>query len=119
MMIKAARIENGVVRDLWMVPSLDAFEGITLVSAPDGVAIGYLYDGSTFTAPEPTAQDTEQKALEIRYLRDIKLTESDWTQMPDISAERKSLWATYRQALRDVPTQSGFPWGVQWPTKPE
>lgn len=118
-MIKAARIENGRVCDLWMVPSLDAFEGITLVSAPNGVAIGHLYDGSTFTAPEPTAADTEKQAFEMRYVRDIKLVESDWTQMPDISAERKSLWATYRQALRDVPAQTGFPWNVQWPTKPE
>ena len=119
MMIKAARIENGRVSDLWMVPSLDAFEGITLVNAPDGVAVGYLYDGSTFTAPEPTEADTAQRAADMRYVRDIKLTASDWTQMPDISTERKSLWATYRQALRDVPLQSGFPWDVQWPTQPE
>jgi hypothetical protein len=31
----------------------------------------------------------------------------------------KVAWATYRQALRDVPSQAGFPWEVQWPTQPE
>jgi len=30
----------------------------------------------------------------------------------------KAVWATYRQALRDVPTQSGFPWEVTYPTQP-
>jgi hypothetical protein len=108
-MIKAAKIENGVVTDLWMVPSLDAFEGITLVSVPNGVAVGYSYDGSTFTAPEPTAADTELRSLEARNARDIELTLSDWTQMPHVPEETKTLWATYRQALRDIPTQAGFP----------
>ncbi len=118
-MIKAARIENGRVCDLWMVPSLDAFEGITLINAPDGVAVGYLYDGSTFTAPEPTAKETELRSLEARQARDIELGLSDWTQLPHVAEETKSLWATYRQALRDIPAQTGFPWNIQWPTKPE
>ena len=118
-MIKATKIENGVVRDLWMVPSLDAFEGITLISVPDGVAVGYLYDGSTFTAPEPTAADTALRSAEARQARDIELGLSDWTQLPHVPEETKSLWATYRQALRDIPAQSGFPWNVQWPTQPE
>lgn len=117
-MIKAARIENGVVCDLWMVPSLDAFEGTTLINAPDGVAVGHLYDGSTFTAPEPTAADTEKEASNVRYVRDIKLRESDWTQMSDIPTETKTLWATYRQALRDITAQAGFPWTITWPDAP-
>lgn len=118
-MIKAAKIENGVVSDLWMVPSLDAFEGITLVSAPDGVAVGHLYDGSTFTAFEPTAADTALRSLEAKQARDIELGLSDWTQLPHVLEETKNIWATYRQALRDIPAQAGFPWNVQWPIKPE
>ena len=31
----------------------------------------------------------------------------------------KGPWAVYRQALRDIPEQPGFPWDVEWPTKPE
>ena len=57
----------------------------------------------------------------VRKERDEKLSQSDWrmikaweTQTP-ISTE----WATYRQALRDVTSQTGFPWEVTWPTQPE
>lgn len=59
------------------------------------------------------------KAQEIRNKRAVLLVESDWTQMPDYKNPNKDAWATYRQALRDVPTQSGFPWDINWPNKPE
>jgi hypothetical protein len=57
----------------------------------------------------------------IRYERNTLLSKSDWTQYPDspLSAEQKTAWVTYRQALRDIPTQSGFPSDITWPTKPE
>jgi hypothetical protein len=45
------------------------------------------------------------------------LKESDWTQVADAPVDQ-SAWADYRQALRDVPQQSGFPQEVVWPTKP-
>lgn len=63
------------------------------------------------------AKDAEQ-AKSMRVTRNAKLAESDWTQLAD-SPENKAAWATYRQALRDIPTQAGFPWEVQWPTQPE
>lgn len=42
---------------------------------------------------------------EVRDKRNRKLKDCDWTQMPDcqLSAEKKAEWATYRQALRDIP----------------
>jgi len=43
---------------------------------------------------------------------------SDWTQLPDVPIAKKQEWATYRQALRDVPTQQGFPFNIEWPTRP-
>lgn len=52
-----------------------------------------------------------------REQRDLLLQQSDWTQVPDAPVNATS-WASYRQALRDVPTQSGFPNSVNWPTKP-
>jgi len=64
-----------------------------------------------------TAKDAEQ-AKSVRTTRDEKLKDSDWTQVADAPVD-KTVWATYRQALRDVPTQSGFPWEVTWPTQPE
>jgi hypothetical protein len=62
------------------------------------------------------AKDAEQ-AKSMRATRNQKLSDSDWTQLAD-SPENKAAWATYRQALRDVPTQAGFPWEVEWPTQP-
>lgn len=47
--------------------------------------------------------------------RNLLLTQSDWTQMPDAPLTNREAWKTYRQALRDVPLQEGFPFNVQWP----
>ena len=54
----------------------------------------------------------------VRLLRNDLLANTDWTQVNDAPVD-KVVWATYRQALRDVPSQSGFPNQVVWPTKPE
>lgn len=59
------------------------------------------------------------EATEVRANRNQLLTECDWTQGKDILDEISLLWATYRQALRDIPSQEGFPWNVTWPEKPE
>ena len=61
-------------------------------------------------------KDAEQ-AKSVRDSRNTKLTDCDWTQIADSTAD-KTAWATYRQALRDVPSQAGFPWTVTWPTQP-
>jgi hypothetical protein len=57
------------------------------------------------------------KAAEIRAERNRLLSASDWTQLADSSAD-KDAWATYRQALRDITDQAGFPWEVTWPEAP-
>jgi len=60
---------------------------------------------------------TEQKAEFIRSERDDLLKQSDWTQVADAPVDAEA-WAAYRQALRDVPQQSGFPGDIEWPTPP-
>lgn len=72
--------------------------------------------GWTISALTQQQQDaaTQQKAAAIRNQRNQKLAECDWTQIADSQVD-KNAWATYRQALRDLPTQSGFPWEVTWP----
>ena len=57
-------------------------------------------------------------AAGVRASRDNKLAECDWTQFDDSPLKAASAWTTYRQALRDIPAQSGFPHTVTWPTKP-
>lgn len=64
----------------------------------------------------------EQYAEKLaREERNNRLITSDWTQLVDspVSAEEKAAWATYRQALRDLTEQEGFPTTITWPTKPE
>jgi hypothetical protein len=54
-------------------------------------------------------------APQVRAQRDTLLAESDAMALADrITAD----WTTYRQALRDVPAQEGFPLSVEWPTQP-
>lgn len=45
---------------------------------------------------------------------------SDWTQIPNgpLTTTQQEAWATYRQELRDIPEQSGYPFSVIWPTPP-
>jgi hypothetical protein len=86
------------------------------VDCPDDIVAGwYTYENNQFSLivlpPIPiTAED-------IRRGRNEKLMESDWTQLSDAPVD-KQVWATYRQALRDIPSQSGFPTDVVWPQKP-
>jgi hypothetical protein len=68
------------------------------------------------TTEEQNAKNAEQ-ATSVRNSRTEKLKDSDWTQLADSIADRTA-WATYRQALRDVPSQAGFPWTITWPTQP-
>jgi hypothetical protein len=82
--------------------------------------------GPVFTDGETTAAEQEaaykarkdaEKAANVRNSRTEMLKDCDWTQLADSTAD-KTAWATYRQALRDVTTQTGFPWTVTWPTQP-
>ena len=59
-------------------------------------------------------------ATSVRAERDQKLTASDWTQMADspLASDKKTEWATYRTSLRDLPSASGFPHTMTWPTEP-
>jgi hypothetical protein len=54
---------------------------------------------------------------QVRAQRDTLLVESDWTQLKDAPVDQVA-WAAYRQALRDIPSQKGFPASVVWPDKP-
>lgn len=60
----------------------------------------------------------DRKAVEVRAERNTKLAATDWTQTVDVPQAIKDSYAPYRQALRDVPTQAGFPWTITWPDAP-
>jgi hypothetical protein len=68
------------------------------------------------TSEEVTSRNDTQ-AAQVRTDRNTKLSASDWTQVADAPVD-KAVWATYRQALRDITAQSGFPWTITWPAQP-
>jgi hypothetical protein len=81
---------------------------------------------ATETEPAQTAAEQEaaykaikdaEQATNVRNQRTEKLKDCDWTQLADSTAD-KTAWATYRQALRDITGQAGFPWTITWPDSP-
>jgi hypothetical protein len=81
-------------------------------------------DGRWFTKYSVADLDDEAKAAKdaeqakaMREQRNQKLKDTDWTQVADAPGD-KAAWATYRQALRDITSQAGFPWTVNWPEQP-
>jgi hypothetical protein len=77
---------------------------------------GNVTSASQHEAAYKAIKDAEQ-ASAVRKSRGDKLADSDWTQVADAPVD-KAVWATYRQALRDITTQEGFPWSVTWPDAP-
>lgn len=69
---------------------------------------------------EMTVEDVPLTAEEARAERNKLLEESDWTQVLDapIDAETREAYRVYRQALRDIPEQEGFPGTITWPEMP-
>jgi len=78
-------------------------------------------DGDIVTAAQQNeaykASIDSTAADAVRATRTTKLTESDWTQLADSTAD-KAAWATYRAELRDLPSAEGFPHSITWPTEP-
>jgi hypothetical protein len=81
-------------------------------------------DGKWFTKYSVADLDDEAKAAKdaeqaksMRDTRNQKLGQTDWTQVADAPVD-KAAWATHRQALRDITSQAGFPWTINWPDQP-
>jgi hypothetical protein len=66
---------------------------------------------------EEVASRDEGQAASVRAERNAKLSASDWTQVADAPVDQAA-WAAYRQALRDITAQAGFPWTIDWPVAP-
>jgi len=63
----------------------------------------------------------ESKAIaDVSSKRNKLLYQTDWTQIPNgpLTVQQQNSWAIYRQQLRDISTQSGYPYNVVWPTPP-
>ena len=81
-----------------------------------------VVSGSISVKPQ-SVQDEELESKQLALLRaqrDNLLNQSDWTQVPDspLSSAKKSEWATYRQALRDLPSTTSDFSNPNWPSQP-
>ena len=99
-----------------LTPYINNANGVTFEDAP-------LRDWTYLTiANGAITIDTVEWASARRAERDLRLVGSDWTQLMDITDAllpgTQAQWATYRQELRDVPAQAGFPENVTWPVEP-
>tara|TARA_B100000945_G_scaffold78377_1_gene60557 strand:+ start:2292 stop:2912 length:621 start_codon:yes stop_codon:yes gene_type:complete len=108
--------------DQWVAPTGTTVVGIGstyFTGSKCNVHSGWKYTTeSGFFNPN---ERTESEYIKIlRERRDILLTESDWTRMDDnqLSSDKKVEWATYRQALRDLPANTADPSNPTFPTKP-
>jgi hypothetical protein len=72
---------------------------------------------TALSATVDEAARDQAAANEVRQRRDALLQASDWSQLEDSPLDHtaRTAWAAYRQALRDVPQQAGFPGAVEWP----
>lgn len=105
---------------------LQAIDGQFVIEGEADDASKMIVDGKIVDKPETIYTEAElnnQVLKSIRATRRNKLTESDWTQFADspLTDTKKAEWATYRQALRDLPQE--YPNAISnddiiWPTKP-
>lgn len=123
--------QNGMIRRRLYTDNADAavFEGCRLVadSGPSDLGVEAEYKYMVPIEPVPlTATQIEYEEIMIeesiiaerkRSIRNELLINSDWTQLPDapLTAEQKQQWANYRQQLRDITKQQGFPYETIFP----
>jgi hypothetical protein len=117
--MRYAIVENEVVTNV-VVATAEVASERGWIEIPDVVQIGWSLDESGNFIP--SRLDVETEAKTVRSKRDALLASSDVKVLPDrwaiLSSEQQAAFSTYRQALRDVPQQAGFPFNVVWPQTP-
>jgi len=88
-----------------------------ICNIPSSPGIGYKFDYSA----KQWVLDVNVLDENARSTRAKLLVNSDWTQIPNgpLTIEVQQEWASYRQQLRDVTEQSGYPVNIIWPTPPQ
>lgn len=98
----------------------DAEHADLLTGQSEGKRIVADENGRPILADQP-APSAEDLAAAARNDRDARLRVCDWVTLRALDTGKSvpAAWLTYRQALRDVPSQKGFPATITWPTAPE
>jgi hypothetical protein len=99
-------------------PSYDPATQKLVISAQPSLVSGswVLTKSIENKTAEQIANDIATEGEKVRITRNRRLADTDWYACSDVTMPTEM--ATYRQALRDVPAQEGFPYSVTWPTKP-
>lgn len=102
---------------LWMPPHAEHRE----VPAEIDLDCAAIVDGEVISDPSLEAAKIESQWNALRAQRNSKLSACDWTQLSDspLDATMKANWATYRQALRDLPENTVDPTSPSWPAEPQ
>ena len=100
-------IEGGYQDDSFYVQSL------TAVPMPPRPSANHVFNYTT----KQWEPDCALAWAAVKAKRNRLLSACDWTQLPDVPPPTKEAWATYRQALRDVPEQPD-PFNIAWPAPP-
>ena len=106
----------------WIPYTLDPADTDTTID--NDAVMALIGDDFAAYVPPTQAELDAAAAAQVRADRDYQLTEVDaiagnalrWAAL---DADTQAAWSAYRQALLDVPQQSGFPHDITWPTKPE
>ena len=97
-------------------PLRDYFDGASVQPLPPKPSQHHVFD----YAVKGWKPDFSLAEAAVRQQRDQLIGKSDWTTLADVplSEQARLQWAAYRQALRDVTSQAGFPQKVDWPEAP-
>lgn len=114
------------------IPPLEHDDMVALGVSPQAVISS---DGQTITVDPPAPRhivrlladlmvrqppDSDDRMAYLRHIRDALIGVTDWTQAADspLTAEQRAAWATYRQALRDLPQTYSGSGPIPWPAAP-
>lgn len=91
-----------------------------LVSCPLRPSQYHVWDAASEQWIEDIAARDDALVNEARARRNALVAACDWTVLPDapLTTAQKSAWKAYRQALRDLTNQPGFPQQIDWPVEP-
>jgi len=124
---EGAQATGGTVYQYSQASGVEQVDGKWYTKYVLGPVFTDLAATETETAQTAAEQEAAYKAIKddeqaksVRASRDDKLKESDWVVIKnlELNANIPGAWEVYRQALRDIPTQTGFPWTITWPEQP-
>lgn len=110
------RISNSILQEYSVYPCIDDSEPSYDSLTQSIYASVEQVNGEWHYTKNIRNKSVELASRNIREYRDALLRETDWLGASDVTMSTE--WVTYRQALRDIPQQDGFPFSITYPTKP-